>query len=123
MVLFLVLILVLCSFDFGILLPLFCFRCYIRLRCLVAFGDGNKGKIARLLTDVQRECIKYDNIFGSLYDHYYLNCGELTSLDDPEQETPPWYYGLLDEEDYALIDKVQPKQKRPRKTTIRGLNS
>ena len=74
------------------------------------------------LTDVQRECIKYDNIFGSWYDHYYLNCGELNSL-DPEQEPPPWYYGLPNEEDYALFKKVEPKSKWPRKTKICGLHT
>ena len=74
------------------------------------------------LSDAQRECMKYDNIFGSWYDHYYLNCWELNSLDDPKQEPPPWYYGLPDEDDYALLDKVQPKPKRPCKTTIHGHN-
>ena len=42
------------------------------------------------------------------YDHYYLNCGELTSLDNPRP--PPQYYSLPDEEDYALFEKVKPKQ-------------
>ena len=82
-----------------------------------------KEKSLHSLTDVQRECIKYDNIFGSWYDHYYLNCGKLNSLDDLEQEPPPWYYGLPDEEDHALFEKVEPKPKQPRKTTIRGLHT
>ena len=82
-----------------------------------------KEKACDSLTESQRECKKYDNIFGSWYDHYYLKCWELNCVEDPDQEPPPWYYGLPDEEDYALIDKVQPKQKRPHKTTIRGLNS
>ena len=84
---------------------------------------GTKEKSLDSLTDVQRECIKYDNIFGSWYDHYYLNCGELNSLDDPEQEPLPWYYNFPDEEDYALFEKVEPQPKRPCKTTIRGLHT
>ena len=57
--------------------------------------------------------MKYDNTFGSWYDHYYLNCWKLNFIDDTDQEPSPWYYGLLDEEDYALLDKVEPKPKRP----------
>ena len=41
------------------------------------------------LIDVQRECMKYDKTFGSWYDHYYLNCWALNSIDDPDQEPPP----------------------------------
>ncbi|CAO2814844.1 unnamed protein product [Amaranthus hypochondriacus] len=78
----------------------------------------SKGKSIDTLTDVQRECMKYDNIFGSWFDHYYLNCGEFSAPDSPEQEPHPWYYGLPDEEDYALFEKVESKPKRPRKTTI-----
>ncbi|CAO2813608.1 unnamed protein product [Amaranthus hypochondriacus] len=81
----------------------------------------SKGKSIDTLTDVQRECMKYDNIFGSWYDHYYLNCGEFSALDSPKQEPNPWYYGLPDEEDYALFEKVESKSKRPRKTTIREM--
>ena len=52
------------------------------------------------------ENIKHNNIFGSWYDHYYLNYGDSLVVDSPDQD-PPTYYGLPDDDDKVI--KKSPK--------------
>ena len=55
------------------------------------------------------ENIKHENIFGSWYDHCYLNYGDFLVLDSLDQDppSPPFYYGLLDDDDEVV--KKSPK--------------